>query len=167
MASKPMLRRKWAVLQAALRRQCLSVLSVQVCSSPLMSVAAIYRIARVCGEYSKRYSVVSQVKAARQNPLLPLVTVSFRCRHLPYSPRMRQIRQTVWCCNAHTPPLLRDGAALLCAQTMSDRSDKSDWSDLSAANAADTTIVDMRIPQQHGRAAADLISVSKQTNAPP
>ena len=62
--------------QAVLRRQCLSVLSVQVCSSPLMSVAAIYRIARVCGEYSKRYSVASQVEAARTNPLLPLVTVA-------------------------------------------------------------------------------------------
>ena len=77
--------------QAVLRRQCLSVLSVQVCSSPLMSVAAIYRIARACGEYSKRYSVVSQVKAARTNPLLLLVTVSYRCRHLHYSPRMRRI----------------------------------------------------------------------------
>ena len=42
----------------------------------------------------------------------------------------------------------------MCAQTVSDRSDKSDRSDLSAAFAAATTIIDMRIPQQHGRAAA-------------
>jgi hypothetical protein len=50
---------------------------------------------------------------------------------------------------------------------MSDWSDKSDRSDLSAAFAADTTIIDMRTPQQHSRAAADLTPVSKQTNAPP
>ena len=50
---------------------------------------------------------------------------------------------------------------------MSDWSDKSDWSDLSAAFAADTTIVGMRVPLPHGKAAADLTSVSKQTNAPP
>ena len=49
---------------------------------------------------------------------------------------------------------------------MSDRSDKSDRSDLSAAFAAATTIIDMRIPQQHSRVAADLASVSKQTNVP-
>ena len=57
----------------------------------VMSVAAIYRIARVGGEYSKRYSVASQVEAASTNLLLPLVTVSYRCRHLSDSPRMRRI----------------------------------------------------------------------------
>ena len=75
---------------------------------------------------------------------------------------MRRMWQTVWCCKAHTPPLLRDGAASCCARNV-----ERTLTDLSAAFAAATTIVDMRIPLPHGSAAANLTSVSKQTIAPP
>ena len=42
------------------------------------------------------YGAASSIKAARQTPLLPLVTVSYRCRHLSDCPRMRRLR--------HLPP---------------------------------------------------------------
>ena len=94
--------------------------------------------------------------AARQTPLLPLVTVSYRCRHLSTARECGGLWQTVWCCKAHTPAsATRRRGKLFCAQTMSDRSDWSDWSDLSAAFAAATTIVDMRTTRQHSRAAAN------------